>query len=416
MPAPRKTILVTGAAGYIGSHIALCCLLSGGYSVVTIDKSVSTSSCSFERLFHNSFPTALKRVSKLAIEALPTDASDAEKKACEVDVIKGDLTNKSDIENVFKQYASKGGIWGVIHVAAHKAVGESGEKPIQYYENNITATINLLAVRPFPSCSPIGNAVLTSGLLQVMEKYNVTNIVYSSSATVYGAPAINPIPETSPLQPESCYGRTKMMTELILKDVCDSKPDTWRAIGLRYFNPAGAHPSGEIGEDPRGKPGNLLPLLAQMAVGKFAKEGLKVFGDDYPTIDGTCVRDYIHVMDLAQGHVDALAALTHDEIFVTEQTGSGFGGSGGKYKAYNLGKGKGMSVLQMVEAMRQASGFEYKYEVIGRRTGDVPELTADPTLAQKELGFKAERNLEEMCRDLWNWQSKNPQGYENQGE
>ncbi|GAA5921276.1 hypothetical protein JCM1841_002580 [Sporobolomyces salmonicolor] len=383
MPAPRKTILVTGAAGYIGSHIALCCLLSGGYSVVTIDN------------FHNSFPTALKRVSKLAIEALPTDASDAEKKACEVDVIKGDLTNKSDIENVFKQYASKGGIWGVIHVAAHKAVGESGEKPIQYYENNITATINLLAV---------------------MEKYDVTNIVYSSSATVYGAPAINPIPETSPLQPESCYGRTKMMTELILKDVCDSKPDTWRAIGLRYFNPAGAHPSGEIGEDPRGKPGNLLPLLAQMAVGKFAKEGLKVFGNDYPTIDGTCVRDYIHVMDLAQGHVDALAALTHDEIFVTEQTGSGFGGSGGKYKAYNLGKGKGMSVLQMVEAMRQASGFEYKYEVIGRRTGDVPELTADPTLAQKELGFKAERNLEEMCRDLWNWQSKNPQGYENQGE
>ncbi|GAA5957554.1 hypothetical protein JCM21900_001634 [Sporobolomyces salmonicolor] len=383
MPAPRKTILVTGAAGYIGSHIALCCLLSGGYSVVTIDN------------FHNSFPTALKRVSKLAIEALPKDASDAEKKACEVDVIKGDLTNKADIENVFKQYASKGGIWGVIHVAAHKAVGESGEKPIQYYENNITATINLLAV---------------------MEKYNVTNIVYSSSATVYGAPATNPIPETSPLQPESCYGRTKMMTELILKDVCDSKPDTWRAIGLRYFNPAGAHPSGEIGEDPRGKPGNLLPLLAQMAVGKFAKEGLKVFGNDYPTIDGTCVRDYIHVMDLAQGHVDALAALTRDEIFVTEQTGSGFGGSGGKYKAYNLGKGKGMSVLQMVEAMRQASGFEYKYEVIGRRTGDVPELTADPTLAQKELGFKAERNLEEMCRDLWNWQSKNPQGYENQGE
>ncbi|GAA5858283.1 hypothetical protein JCM5296_006939 [Sporobolomyces johnsonii] len=383
MPAPRKTILVTGAAGYIGSHIALCCLLSGGYSVVTIDN------------FHNSFPTALKRVTKLAIEALPKDASDAEKKACEVDVIKGDLTIKDDIERVFKQYESKGGIWGVIHVAAHKAVGESGEKPIQYYENNITATINLLAI---------------------MEKYNVTNIVYSSSATVYGAPAVNPIPETSPLQPESCYGRTKMMTELILKDVCDSKPDTWRAIGLRYFNPAGAHPSGEIGEDPRGKPGNLLPLLAQMAVGKFAEEGLKVFGNDYPTIDGTCVRDYIHVMDLAQGHVDALAALTRDEIFVTAQTGSGFGGSGGKYKAYNLGKGKGMSVLQMVEAMRQASGFEYKYEVIGRRTGDVPELTADPTLAQKELGFKAERNLEEMCRDLWNWQSKNPKGYENQGE
>ncbi|SCZ99101.1 BZ3500_MvSof-1268-A1-R1_Chr3-1g05812 [Microbotryum saponariae] len=380
----RKNILVTGAAGYIGSHIALCCLLSGQYSVVTIDN------------FSNSFPTAMTRVSKLAVEALPADASDEEKKACQIDVVKGDITIKSDIEKIFEAYKAKGGIWGVIHVAALKAVGESAEKPIQYYEANITATINLL---------------------DVMARHQVYNIVYSSSATVYGAPQQIPIPETSVLAPESVYGRTKHMSELIIKDVCDSNPDTWRAIGLRYFNPAGAHPSGEIGEDPRGKPGNLLPLLAQMAVGKFAKEGLKIFGNDYPTPDGTCVRDYIHVMDLAQGHVDALAALTRDSTYASLGTQkSQFGGSGGKYKAYNLGKGKGMSVLQMVEAMRVASGFEYKYEIVGRRVGDVPDLTADPALAEKEMGFKAPRNLQEMCRDQWNWQSKNPKGYEGQEE
>merc|ERR1712225_165979 len=231
----------------------------------------------------------------------------------------------------------------------------------------------------------------------------------SSSATVYGAPKTIPIPETSPLVAESVYGRTKVMGEWIIKDVCDADPK-WRAIGLRYFNPAGAHPSGLIGEDPRGKPGNLVPLLAQMAVGKFAKEGLKIFGNDYPTPDGTCVRDYIHVMDLAEGHILMLSALEKDEIYANLEK-SAFGGSGGKYKAYNLGKGKGMSVLNMVEAMRKASGFEYKYEIVGRRTGDVPDLTADPATAEKELGFKASRSLEEMCRDQWNWQSKNPQGY-----
>ncbi|GAA5983134.1 hypothetical protein JCM11641_004924 [Rhodosporidiobolus odoratus] len=380
MASPRKTILVTGAAGYIGSHIALCCLLSGKFSVVTIDN------------FSNSFPTALKRVSKIAQDALPADASEDERKACEIDVVRGDISLKSDIDKVFKDYESKGGIWGVIHVAALKAVGESGEIPIKYYENNITATINLL---------------------DVMDKYKVYNVVYSSSATVYGAPKSVPILESFSLQPESCYGRTKMMSELILKDVCDSDPSKWRAIGLRYFNPAGAHPSGQIGEDPRGKPGNLLPLLAQMAVGKFP-EGLKVFGNDYPTVDGTCVRDYIHIMDLAQGHVDALAALPNDDIYSNQAAGSGFGGSGGKYKAYNLGKGKGMSVLQMVDAMEKASGFTYKKEIVGRRTGDVPELVADPALAEKELGFKAKYNLEEMCRDQWNWQSNNPQGYEGQ--
>ncbi|GEM06919.1 UDP-glucose 4-epimerase [Rhodotorula toruloides] len=368
----RKTILITGAAGYIGSHIALSCLLSGQYSVVTIDN------------YHNSFPTALKRVTKLAQDALPAGASDEDKKALEIAVHKGDISIKSDIENIFKEYESKGGIWGVIHVAALKAVGESGEIPIKYYENNITATINLL---------------------DVMDRYKVRNLVYSSSATVYGAPSAVPITENSPLRPESCYGRTKFMSELILKDVCDSDPE-WRIISLRYFNPAGAHESGEIGEDPRGRPGNLVPLLAQMAVGKFP-EGLKIFGDDYPTPDGTCV-----LMDLADGHVDALGALPKDDIFKAQAASTGFGASGGKYKAYNLGKGKGMSVKQMVAAMEKASGFKYKVEVVGRRTGDVPELVANPELAEKELNFHAKRDLEEMCRDQWNWQSKNPQGYE----
>ncbi|GJN87175.1 hypothetical protein Rhopal_000120-T1 [Rhodotorula paludigena] len=380
MASPRKTILITGAAGYIGSHIALCCLLSGKFSVVTIDN------------FHNSYPTALKRVTKIAQDALPADASDDDKKALEIEVYRGDISIKSDIEKIFDEYKSKGGIWGVIHVAALKSVGESGEIPIKYYENNITATINLL---------------------DVMERNQVYNIVYSSSATVYGAPPECPISESSPLQPESCYGRTKFMSELILKDVCDSAPEKWRAISLRYFNPAGAHPSGQIGEDPRGRPGNLLPLLSQMAVGKFP-EGLKVFGNDYTTVDGTCVRDYIHIMDLAQGHVDALAALPRDDIYAAQGKASGFGASGGKYKAYNLGKGEGMSVLQMVAAMEKASGHKYKTEVVGRRTGDVPELVANPALAEKELGFKATRGLEEMCRDLWKWQSQNPKGYEGQ--
>jgi len=377
MPSNKPVILITGGAGYIGSHVTLCCLLTRKYRVAVIET------------FTNSFPEAVNRVSKIALDELPSDASEEDKADSQVKCFNGDLKKAEDVQAIFDHYKNEGAkVWGVIHIAALKAVGESGEKPIEYYQNNISALV---------------------GLLDIMRKNDCYRLVYSSSATVYGAPKTIPIPETSPLVAESVYGRTKVMGEWIIKDVCDADPK-WRAIGLRYFNPAGAHPSGLIGEDPRGKPGNLVPLLAQMAVGKFAKEGLKIFGNDYPTPDGTCVRDYIHVMDLAEGHILMLSALEKDEIYANLEK-SAFGGSGGKYKAYNLGKGKGMSVLNMVEAMRKASGFEYKYEIVGRRTGDVPDLTADPATAEKELGFKASRSLEEMCRDQWNWQSKNPQGY-----
>ncbi|KAI9610719.1 hypothetical protein KEM48_002480 [Puccinia striiformis f. sp. tritici PST-130] len=370
MPEPRRTIL-----GYIGSHVLLCCLLTKKYKVITIDN------------FHNSFPPAIERVSRIALDELPKDATEEDKKYTHITLYKGDITIKSDIENVFENE----NVWGVVHIAAHKAVGESGEKPIQYYENNITATINLL---------------------DVMNRHDCHHIVYSSSATVYGAPTTIPIPEITPLQPESVYGRTKMMSEYIIKDLCDSEPKKWKAISLRYFNPAGAHPSGLIGEDPVGKPGNLLPLLAQMAVGKIPHD-LKVNGNDYPTRDGCCIRDYIHVMDLAGGHINALDGLIKESTWNTPCPGfkSAFGTSGGKYKAYNLGKGRGQSVFEMIEAMRKATGFDYKFEIIGRRSGDVPDLTADPTLARNELGFDAPRELDEMCRDLWNWQSKNPKGY-----
>lgn len=238
-----------------------------------------------------------------------------------------------------------------------------------------------------------------------MDSYGCTRMVYSSSATVYGTPPNIPIPETTRLLADSVYGRTKVMSETIIQDLCHSDPKRWRAIGLRYFNPAGAHPSGLIGEDPRGRPGNLLPLLAQMAVGRVKENILKVFGNDYPTRDGTCIRDYLHVMDLASGHLLALDALAPESKVFDNCSGVA------RYKGYNLGKGRGQSVLEIVEAMRKATGFDFKTEVIGRRLGDVPDLTADPALAEKELGFRAPQDLQTMCRDLWNWQTKNPEGY-----
>ncbi|KAF8753760.1 UDP-glucose 4-epimerase [Rhizoctonia solani] len=304
-PQPLRRVLVTGGAGYIGSHVVLTLALTRRYKVFSIDN------------HHNSFPEALNRVSKIARDALPADASQQDRDSAEVEAYTANLTNEQQVRAVFDKFGH-GGVWGVIHVAAYKAVGESGEIPLTYYANNVSATI-LLA--------------------QIMKDYGCTNLVYSSSATVYGIPPVVPIPETTPLKAESVYGRTKVMCETLLKDLCHAEAN-WRVISLRYFNPAGAHPSGLIGEDPRGRPGNLLPLLSQMAVGRVKDSSSK---SSVTTI----------------------------------------------HSGYNLGKGRGQSVLEIVQAMRVATGHDYKTEIVGRRLGDVPDLTADPALAEKELGFRA---------------------------
>ncbi|KAF8433465.1 UDP-glucose 4-epimerase [Boletus edulis BED1] len=359
-----------GTNANAGSHVVFALQQTRRYKVISIDN------------HHNSHPAALTRIAQLARDALPENATDADKDSAEIDAFPYDLTSADKVRAVFEKYG-KGGIWGVIHIAAYKAVGESVEIPLTYYANNVSATITLL---------------------QIMSEYDCTRIVYSSSATVYGTPPIIPIPETTRLKADSPYGKTKIMSETIIDDLCHAEP-RWRAISLRYFNPAGAHPSGLIGEDPCGRPGNLLPLLAHIAVGRVDLSTFKVFGNDYPTPDGTCIRDYLHVLDLASGHLLALDALAPNSTVFDNCPDEA------RYKAYNLGKGRGMSVLQIIDAMRKATGFDYQYEIIGRRRGDVPDLTADPTLAEKELGFKAPQTLEVMCRDLWNWQTKNPEGY-----
>ncbi|KAJ7897244.1 THO complex subunit 1 transcription elongation factor-domain-containing protein [Mycena olivaceomarginata] len=365
----EEKVLVTGGAGYIGSHVIYTLQKTRRYKVISLDNG------------HNSHPNALSRVSALSRSELPADASERDIETTEIESHQVDLTRRDEIRTVFEKHG-KGGIWGVVHIAAYKAVGESVEIPLTYYENNVAATLFLL---------------------QTMQEFDCTRIVYSSSATVYGIPPTIPIPETTRLKADSPYGKTKVMSETMLDDLCHADPK-WSAIALRYFNPAGAHPSGQIGEDPKGRPGNLLPLLAHMAIGRVDATTLKVFGNDYPTPDGTCVRDYLHVLDLASGHLLALEALdANSKVFDSTPEA--------RYKGYNLGQGKGISVLEIIQAMRKATGFDFKYEIIGRRRGDVPDLTADPALAEKELGFKANQNLSVMCRDLWNFQSKNPEGY-----
>ncbi|KAG1813998.1 UDP-glucose 4-epimerase [Suillus subaureus] len=353
------------------SHVIYALQQTRRYKVISVDN------------YHNSFPESLTRVAQIARDTLPENSSEADKESTEIDAFQCDLTSPEQIKGIFERY-DKGGIWGVVHIARSASLLRF---PLTYYANNVAATVSLL---------------------QTMSDFDCTRIVYSSSATVYGTPPVIPIPETTRLKADSPYGKTKVMSEMIIDDLCHAEPNRWRAISLRYFNPAGAHPSGLIGEDPRGRPGNLLPLLAHMAIGRVDDATLKVFGNDYPTPDGTCVRDYLHVLDLASGHLLALDALSPESTIFDNCPDDA------RYKAYNLGKGKGMSVLQIVEAMRKATGFDFKYEVIGRRRGDVPDLTADPALAERELGFKAPQPLEVMCRDLWNWQSMNPQGYTQQ--
>ena len=336
------TILITGGAGYIGSHTALE-LLNEGYDVVVFDN------------LSNSSQESLRRVEELT-----------GKQVC---FYEGDVQDEDALRAMFKEQK----IDAVIHCAALKAVGESVQKPLEYYQNIISGTLTLL---------------------KVMREVGVKNIVFSSSATVYGSPEEMPITEACPKgQCTNPYGWTKSMMEQIMSDVQKADP-SWNVILLRYFNPVGAHKSGRIGEDPKGIPNNLMPYISQVAVGKLEKLG--VFGNDYDTPDGTGVRDYIHVVDLAIGHVKAI-----NYIF----TNPGL-------DVINLGTGQGYSVLDMVKAFSKACGKEIPYEIKPRREGDIAMCYADPSKAAKVLGWKAERGLDEMCEDTWRWQSQNPGGYE----
>lgn len=335
-----STILVTGGAGYIGSH---CCveLLNAGYQVVVLDN------------LCNSSRQSLTRVEEITGKSLHFE---------EVDLLDADATSGVVGAHDFR---------AVIHFAGLKAVGESVQIPLRYYHNNLTGTLHLL---------------------ESMRKHGLKRLVFSSSATVYGDPASLPVRESFPTSATNPYGRTKLMIEQILGDLAVSDP-AWKLIALRYFNPVGAHSSGRIGEDPRGIPNNLMPYLMQVAIGRQQKLG--VFGDDYPTRDGTGVRDYIHVVDLALGHLAALRKL--DEI--------------NGCVPYNLGTGTGYSVLEMVAAVRKASGKAIDYEILARRPGDIAECYADPQLAADELGWRAERGLDEMVADAWRWQLANPEGF-----
>ena len=334
-------ILVTGGAGYIGSHTDVE-LLKAGYEVVVLDN------------FYNSCEEAIHRVERLCNKKMP--------------FYQGDMRDEALLEELF----SKENIDAVIHFAGLKAVGESCEKPLFYFENNLCGTITLL---------------------KVMAKHDVKNFIFSSSATVYGNPASVPITEDFPLSAVNPYGRTKLVQEDILRDLY-AADSTWNIALLRYFNPIGAHESGEIGEDPNGIPNNLVPYVSKVAVGQLKE--IHVFGNDYDTPDGTGVRDYIHVVDLALGHIKALEKLMENPGLVF----------------YNLGTGKGYSVLEIIKQYEQACGKELPYVIEGRRPGDAPMCYADPSKAKKELGWEAKRDLKTMCEDTWRWQSKNPKGYQ----
>lgn len=333
-------ILVTGGAGFIGSHTVVE-VLENNEDVIVIDN------------LSNSKREALDRVEDITGKS--------------VTFYQTDLLDKDELDDIFTNHD----IASVIHFAGYKAVGESVEKPLMYYHNNITGTLYLC---------------------EIMEKHGVKNIVFSSSSTVYGDPAEVPVQEDFPLSATNPYGRTKLFIEEILSDLHVSDK-SWNIALLRYFNPVGAHPSGRIGEDPNDIPNNLMPYITQVAVGKL--EQLSVFGDDYPTHDGTGVRDYIHVVDLAKGHLSALKKLKDNPGVV----------------AYNLGTGTGYSVLDVVKAFEEASGQEVPYQITDRRAGDIAENYADPGKAEKELGWKAKYDLVDMCRDSWRWQSQNPEGY-----
>lgn len=337
-----RTVLLTGAAGYIGSHTAVA-VTEAGFIPIIVDN------------FANSSPVAIDRVGTICGRR-PL-------------LIEADIRDRAALERVFAGHA----IDAVIHFAGLKAVGESVAQPLRYYDNNVAGTLVLL---------------------DVMRQFGVRRMVFSSSATVYGVSQTMPLAEDAPLAPINPYGRTKLVIEDILRDVAAAEPD-FRMLLLRYFNPVGAHPSGLIGEDPMGIPNNLMPFVAQVAVGRLAR--LAVFGGDYPTADGTGVRDYIHVMDLARGHVAALTRL-----MVADEAPPA---------AINLGTGRGHSVLEVVRAFERASGRTIPYEIVARRPGDVAACYADVRRARQVLGWQAERGLDAMCEDAWRWQATNPQGF-----
>ena len=333
-------ILVTGGAGYIGSHTCVE-LLHAGYDVAVLDN------------LSNSSKESLNRVEKITRKSLA--------------FFQADLLDKAAVTGIFSRFQPD----AVIHFAGLKAVGESVTMPLTYFHNNITGTLNLLSV---------------------MAQSGLKNIVFSSSATVYGDPASLPITEDFPLSAANPYGRTKLMIEEILTDLFHADPD-WNIALLRYFNPVGAHASGLIGEDPQGIPNNLVPFISRVAIGSLDR--LQVFGNDYDTPDGTGVRDFIHVTDLACGHIKTLPKLFSNPGIVT----------------YNLGTGRGYSVLEMVEGFQRACGRSIPYDIVPRRPGDIAACWADPTKAKKELGWEAVKTLDDMCKDTWNWQKNNPQGY-----
>jgi UDP-glucose 4-epimerase len=333
-------VLVSGGAGYIGSHTVLQ-LIAAGHDVLVVDN------------FANAKPAVVNRLEALSGRHLPVHAFD--------------LRDADKTEHLFAHEQ----IDAVIHFAGHKAVGESVEKPLEYYENNLGSTFSLV---------------------RAMQRHQVTRLVFSSSATVYGEHATAPFGEELPTSATNPYGWTKVMIEQILRDVAAAEPG-WRLALLRYFNPVGAHPSGTIGEDPSGIPNNLVPYLAQVAVGR--RDRLSVFGDDYDTPDGTGVRDYIHVVDLARGHLAALDALVKRDASLV----------------VNLGTGQGYSVLDVVRAFEKASGKPVPYEIVARRPGDVASCFADPAAAENILGWRAQFGIERMCADHWRWQSSNPRGF-----
>ncbi len=335
-----QTVLVTGGAGYIGSHTCVK-LLEAGKEIVVIDN------------LSNSRRNSIERIKEITGKDFTFYCDD--------------LRDRAALRRIFRSHS----ISGVIHFAGWKAADESVALPLKYYDNNIVSAVSLL---------------------NAMAEHQVKNLVFSSSAAVYGIPHKVPIAEDFPLQPISPYGSTKLMIENILQDLHQADP-YWNFVILRYFNPAGAHPSGLIGEDPIGIPSNLVPYITGVAVGRFEK--LRVYGSDYPTKDGTCVRDYIHVDDLAEGHLAALAHLEKNRGF----------------SVFNLGTGIGYSVMEVIGAFSKAAGKEIPYEITGRRAGDIPVCYANPYKAGIELLWKAQKGLDQMCRDSWNWQKKNPAGY-----